>query len=156
VLSDGSIAIVRGQEYRVDWVSPDGVLTPSAKLPFDWQRLSDEDKVAVIDSAKAAFDKMRAAALTAGQNGGGPASVLGGGWGGGRVVMQVDAGGGPPPGGGRAAGVGTAAGGPQVTFISPSELPDYRPAFTQGSASADRDGNLWIRTTAVRKGAVAA
>ena len=40
-----------------------------------------------------------------------------------------------------------------MTFISPSELPDYRPAFTQGAARADLDGNLWIRTTAVRTGA---
>ncbi len=41
-----------------------------------------------------------------------------------------------------------------MTFISPSELPDYRPAFAQGAAQADLDGNLWIRTSAVRTGAV--
>ena len=28
----------------------------------------------------------------------------------------------------------------------PSELPDYRPAITAGSAKPDLDGNMWIRT----------
>lgn len=146
VVSDGSVAIVRGQEYRVDWISPDGTLTPSAKIPFDWQRLSDEDKVAVIDSAKAAFEKMRASAGTQGGPGAMAMST-------GRVTI-IAGGDGPMAMGARAGG--PAAGGPQVNFISPSELPDYRPAFTPGAASADLDGNLWIRTTAVRKGAVAA
>ena len=35
-------------------------------------------------------------------------------------------------------------------FVSPSELPDYRPAFMQNSVRADLDGNVWIRTTATR------
>src|SRR6185436_12943546 len=57
VLSDGSIAIVLGRDYHVDWVNPDGTLTVSPKLPFDWQRLSDDDKIALIDSSKAAMAK---------------------------------------------------------------------------------------------------
>jgi sugar lactone lactonase YvrE len=36
---------------------------------------------------------------------------------------------------------------PPLTFVSPSELPDYRPAFTPGSTRVDTDGNLWIRTS---------
>jgi sugar lactone lactonase YvrE len=32
-------------------------------------------------------------------------------------------------------------------MVSPSELPDYKPAFTPGSTRADADGNLWIRTS---------
>ena len=50
------------------------------------------------------------------------------------------------------------AGGPamQATFVSASDLPDYRPAFGQGGAvKADLDGNVWIRTTAHREGAIA-
>ena len=36
---------------------------------------------------------------------------------------------------------------PLVDFVDPSELPDYRPAFRQGAARGDADGNLWIRTS---------
>ena len=62
VLSDGSVAIVRGRDYHIDWINADGSTTTSAKLPFDWQRLTDEDKAAVIDSAKKAFDAAAASA----------------------------------------------------------------------------------------------
>ena len=36
---------------------------------------------------------------------------------------------------------------PPLTMIPANELPDYRPAFTSGSARGDLDGNLWVRTT---------
>jgi sugar lactone lactonase YvrE len=32
-------------------------------------------------------------------------------------------------------------------MVSPSELPDYKPAFAPGSTRADAEGNLWIRTS---------
>jgi hypothetical protein len=32
-----------------------------------------------------------------------------------------------------------------LAFVSPSELPDYRPAFSNGSVRADADGKLWVR-----------
>jgi len=147
VLSDGSIAIVRGRDYHVDFISADGKMAAAAKLPFDWQRLSDEDKIAVIDSAKASLEKARAlgaSAMTAGGGGNGQIIVSSfrmGGDGGG-----VDA---------KAAGVGAAGTAmPPINFTSPSELPDYRPAFGTGAARADRDGNLWIRTSASRAGAM--
>lgn len=144
VLADGSIAIVRGQDFRVDIVHPDGTLSSGAKIPFDWQRLTDDDKVAVIDSAKAAFESARSRAA----NGDGGGAGRGGGRGDGMVVMSFRTG----PGGGVRTGDG--GGLPPVTFISPSELPDYRPAFGINAASADLDGNLWVRTTARREGAV--
>ena len=34
---------------------------------------------------------------------------------------------------------------PQISFVPPSELPDYRPAFTTGSVRADAEGKLWVR-----------
>jgi hypothetical protein len=34
---------------------------------------------------------------------------------------------------------------PQVNFVSPSELPDYKPPFFVGAVRADAGGNLWIR-----------
>ncbi|HTR77775.1 MAG TPA: hypothetical protein VMH39_06680 [Gemmatimonadaceae bacterium] len=50
ILADGTVAIIRGQDYHIDWVSPDGLRTSSPKLPFQWHRLSDSEKVVIIDS----------------------------------------------------------------------------------------------------------
>ena len=36
---------------------------------------------------------------------------------------------------------------PQLNFVSPSELPDYKPPFGPGATRADAEGNLWIRTS---------
>jgi hypothetical protein len=148
VLSDGSIAIVRGQDYHVDFVNPDGSLTVSPKIPFDWQRLSDEDKTAIIDSAKTRMEKARAA--TAAGMPAEKAAAAGRGASEGMVVMSFSTGDGPRGGG---AGAGQVAG-PPLAFVSINEMPDYRPAFNTGAAKADGDGNLWIRTSAVRTGSV--
>jgi hypothetical protein len=145
VLSDGSIAILRGQDYHIDFVNPDGSLTVSPKIPFDWQRLSDEDKVAIIDSAKTRAEKARSAAVSAGGPGGD-----GGRGGGGTIVMNF--------GTGDGARTSSAGGGqvslPPLAFVSINEMPDYRPAFSQGAARGDIDGNVWVRTSAVRAGSV--
>src|SRR5258705_12882787 len=50
VLSDGSIGIVRGRDYHIDFIRPDGKRESAAKIPFEWRRLTDEDKVAFLDS----------------------------------------------------------------------------------------------------------
>lgn len=52
LMPDGTVAIVRGQDYHMDWLSPDGKLTSSPKMPFDWRRLPLEEKQAMIDSLK--------------------------------------------------------------------------------------------------------
>jgi len=36
---------------------------------------------------------------------------------------------------------------PPINMVTADQLPDYRPAFTAGSARGDLDGNLWVRTT---------
>ena len=142
VLSDGSIALVRGRDYHVDWVHPDGTRSSAPKMPFEWQRLSDEDKVAFIDSVKAARERMVASGGTQGFVMGGGAPGPGGGE---RVSITIAEGGarggGTPPRGG---GVQTTT--PRISFVEPSELPDYKPPFFAGSVRADMDGNLWIRT----------
>ncbi|MFL5527655.1 MAG: hypothetical protein ACJ79I_14635 [Gemmatimonadaceae bacterium] len=149
LLPDGTIALVRTKDYHIDWLNPDGTTTSSPKIPFQWERLSDEAKVAFIDSARVAIEKARAS----GQFGGGGQQI-------------VVTGGGPAPGGGArrdaapggnatitAVGPGGPAGAgpggqlPPVTLIAPSDLPDYKPAFAPGSTRADADGNLWIRTS---------
>ncbi len=53
LLPNGTIAFVRGQDYRVDYRAPNGAVTSSEKLPFPWVRLADDDKVRFADSAKA-------------------------------------------------------------------------------------------------------
>ncbi len=53
VLPDGVIAFVRGRDYRVEYRDGDGKITSSAKLPYPWQHLTDEDKQKLVDSVRA-------------------------------------------------------------------------------------------------------
>ncbi|AMW05237.1 hypothetical protein GEMMAAP_11315 [Gemmatimonas phototrophica] len=68
LLSDGTVAIMRVLDYHVDYYRPDGSHVASDKLPFDWKRISDEEKTKLVDSlatmAKIASERM-------GQNAGG-------------------------------------------------------------------------------------
>jgi hypothetical protein len=63
VLPDGTIAFVRGLDYRIEYLNPDGTVTSSAKLPFEWQRLTDEDKQRLVDSVKVAQQRSAATAF---------------------------------------------------------------------------------------------
>ncbi len=53
VLPDGTIALLRGRDYRVEWLHADGSITSSEKLPFPWVRLTDDDKTRFVDSTRA-------------------------------------------------------------------------------------------------------
>ena len=155
MLPDGSVAIVRGRDYHIDWVNADGTRSSSPKIPFEWRRLSDEDKVAFIDSVKAARERLGANAPMAMVPGGGPTFVAGApagapATGEQRVMIFGPGGAGGPPGAARG-GAERAAGGanvapPQMNFVPASELPDYQPPFFAGAVRADAQGNLWIRT----------
>ena len=57
VLSDGTVALVRAQDYRIEYLGPDGRWTSSPKLPYDWQRLTDEDKERMVDSVRTAQER---------------------------------------------------------------------------------------------------
>jgi len=153
MLPDGSVALIRGRDYHIDWVNADGSKTSSAKIPFEWQRLSDEDKVAFIDSVKAARERMGANAPMVATPGGGQQVVQGGGPppGAGMGEQRVMIFAGPPGGdGGRGRGNAPAAGmqmaPAQLKFVEPSELPDYKPVFLNGFVRSDLDGNVWVRT----------
>lgn len=147
VTSDGAVAIVRGRDYHVDRVNPDGSRSSSAKLPFDWKRMTDEDKEAFIDSLKAVRARQGPNApmpFVAGM-GGGPAAG-----GAPQIVTRMEMREGGPPGAGGApprSEVRMSSSAPNMEFVRASELPDYRPPFFAGAVRADRDGNLWIRTT---------
>ena len=145
VLSDGRIAIVRGRDYHVEFVDRDGNVDAAPKIPFEWKRLTDEEKVAFIDSVKAQTERAAAAGGSAASRVG---SNIGAAIGGGAPVVMTQtrvvaggAGGEPPMRG--APTVRAMAS--QVNYVSPSELPDYQPAFFGNQARGDMDGNLWVR-----------
>jgi hypothetical protein len=50
VLADGRVAIVRGRDYRIDWVVPGKRVERGPRISFPWQRVSDEEKALLIDS----------------------------------------------------------------------------------------------------------
>ncbi len=52
VMADGSVAFVRGVDYRVEFRAPDGTMTSGEKLPYPWMRMDDDAKARFADSAK--------------------------------------------------------------------------------------------------------
>ena len=147
VTSDGKVAIVRGKDYHIDWVSSEGTHSSSPKIPFDWKRLTDDDKVAFIDSVKA--QRERAAAANPNQ-GSQMAQAFGAAIGGSAgaaaapMVMRFETRGGPG-GGGAPSGMPQVMA-PTINMVSPSELPDYQPPFLATWVKPDADGNVWVRT----------
>ena len=161
VLADGSLAFVRGQDYHVDVIdAKSGEVTHGGKLPFDWKRLTDDDKLKLIDSARVANENAQKAAGTNGngtfQMDGPPGGGLPGGGAPGEVRVMVMSG---PGGGGGGATVGGAElggmgggrpmqmGAPKFEFPPLKEIADYYPAIRAGAAKADLEGNVWILTT---------
>ncbi|MEP6781573.1 MAG: hypothetical protein ABJC26_16865 [Gemmatimonadaceae bacterium] len=156
VLSDGTIAFVRGHDYHVDLLHPDGKITSTEKLPFDWKRLTDGEKQGLIDSARTAEDKRLADAKVAAANPNNKATADGGAAGGMEIRMVTmasgsAAGGGASFGGGGGmpmpAGAQSFSMTPTIEFVTLKEIADYYPAIRQGAAKADLDGNLWILPT---------
>jgi len=175
ILPDGTVALVRGGDFHIDFMDANGAITSAPKIPYEWQRLSDEDKVAYVDSARKAMEAQRASGQF-GVPGGGVVAVTGGraapGAGGAQaegaaasraagLAAGAAAGAALAPSPGASTGAGAAAGSPapgaardpfggvqvQLTFVAPTELPDYKPPFTTGATRVDADGNLWVRTT---------
>lgn len=155
VTSTGRLAVVRGRDYRIDWVGADGGVSSSGKIPFDWRRLTDEDKVTLIDSVKAQRERMAGQGPAAGN--GGSVVMFGGGGGGAptaaapaetRVQMTTTIRSGAD--GASSTTTSSSSLRANIQFVSPSELPDYQPPFFAGAVRADADGNVWIRTIPTR------
>jgi hypothetical protein len=174
VTADGAIAILRGREYRIDWINPDKSRTAGGRIPFNWKRLSDEVKVQIVDSINATRKKQHDERIaqwvqdsTDVANGkpitrpGGDAVGGRGAGGGGDVGVGGRGGVAVPP---AAMAMGTTmvtrvvdgemirmAGTPQRPAAPPlvpvSDVPDYMPAITTGAGTVlgDADNNLWIR-----------
>ncbi len=64
VLPDGTVAVVRGRDYRVEFINSAGVVTSSEKLPFPWVQLTAEDKIRMTDSIGVAGTRREASNFT--------------------------------------------------------------------------------------------
>jgi hypothetical protein len=154
LLSDGTIAFIKGADYSIHWVAPDGSRSTTGKVPYEWQRLDEEGKIALLDSARKVLEENRQRAQ-AQMAAGGPITIGPGGAVGAEVTtrMAVTGAAAPPARGGGDGGRGAAGPGgmrmelPPINMVNADQLPDYRPAFTAGSSRGDLEGNLWVRTT---------
>jgi hypothetical protein len=55
VLADGTLAVVRALDYRVEYLDTRaGTWTSGPKLPYPWQRMTDDDKQRLLDSVRTA------------------------------------------------------------------------------------------------------
>jgi hypothetical protein len=151
LLSDGTIAFVKGSDYSITWVDANGEKRSTGKVPYEWQRLDEDGKMALLDSARKALEEQRERAQ-AQMAAGGPITAFGpvGGGAAPEIAFRMGAAGGAAPparGGGAPGAAGARIELPPINMISADSLPDYRPAFTAGSARGDMEGNLWVRTT---------
>jgi hypothetical protein len=152
LLSDGTVAFIKGADYSITWVSPDGERRSTGKVPYEWQRLDEDGKHALLDSARKAMEEARERAMQQMAAGGTPTGMAAGAAPEMIVRMGVAGGGGgaPPARGGGPGAAGTQTTRiemPPINMVPADSLPDYRPAFTAGSSRGDMDGNLWVRTT---------
>jgi hypothetical protein len=54
VMTDGTVAIVHGRDYRIEWIKPDRSKSMSDPVSYPWQRLTAADKSRFVDSANTA------------------------------------------------------------------------------------------------------
>lgn len=164
VLTDGSVAMIRGIDYHIDWTKPDGSTMSTERLPFEWRHLDDSAKSVFVDSARVAMEKVREnAARTMRDNPGQMNRVMQEGAamvGAPMIAFRMEGGppggmrGGDAPRGRNEAGPGPGANFqvPPIKMVPPNELPDYAPPFNTGAARADMDGNVWVRTSIIVNG----
>jgi hypothetical protein len=162
MLPDGTIAVVRSVDYHMDWLGKDGKVTSTPKMPFDWKRITQEEKEQLLDSLKQAAAKRDAEAAAAGPVAVHSTTGRGGDGGSGDVHVSSRAtgaggAGGPPPAPGAA---GMPAGMPRFPFVTvdAADLPDYYPPIRAGMMRADPDGNVWLMpsTSTLSQGSILA
>ncbi len=56
VLPNGSLALIRGRDFHIDWIDQNGKRSSSGKIPFPWRKLTAAAKVAFMDSVRFATD----------------------------------------------------------------------------------------------------
>lgn len=142
ILTDGTVAFVRGADYHVDFVRPDGKRESGPKLPFDWKSIPESEKQRIRDSAKTAIDSIfDQAAAIGGIRAGNTAVAM-------AMEGMITRVGGtvptPAPPVRKAVPGEPVPGRLNLEIVPVSEMPDYYPPIRQGAAMADADGNLWI------------
>ncbi|MCC6241294.1 MAG: hypothetical protein IT353_00550 [Gemmatimonadaceae bacterium] len=147
VLTDGSVAFLRGQDYHMDRLSPSGAWQRGPRVPYEWRRLSEIDKQRVVDSARAAIARIGASVFAMQESG----ERVDGAWGStfslatGRPEQVPNSGTPPPPPAGAPAAARMSP--PRVEVVPVAEIGDYLPALRTGAARPDRAGNLWVLPT---------
>jgi hypothetical protein len=61
ILPNGALALIRGGDFHIDWVDPNGKRSSTGRVPFPWRTLSRAEKVAYMDSVRSAADSAAAA-----------------------------------------------------------------------------------------------
>ncbi|HTR79197.1 MAG TPA: hypothetical protein VMH39_13850, partial [Gemmatimonadaceae bacterium] len=52
LMDDGSVAVVRARDFHIDWIAPGGTCVATPRMPYQWHRLTDSEKVALLDSVR--------------------------------------------------------------------------------------------------------
>jgi hypothetical protein len=122
VLRDGTVAVVRGRDYHIDWFNRAGK-SSSPRLPFDWEKLDDARKQALIDSTVARWQSQYDGIMS-GRGGRGPIPGL----------------------------APLVAARPSMESL-PAYAPPLATLIGGGPpTSSDAEGNVWIRTTKIIDG----
>jgi hypothetical protein len=61
-LSDGTVAVLSVHDYHLEWWDPDGKRRSTPKMPFDWKRITDADRLRMIDSLRPELERVNSAA----------------------------------------------------------------------------------------------
>ncbi|MDP9278114.1 MAG: hypothetical protein M3P00_01705 [Gemmatimonadota bacterium] len=56
VLPNGSLALIRGRDFHIDWIDQNGKRSSGGKIAFPWRNLTENAKVAFMDSVRFATD----------------------------------------------------------------------------------------------------
>lgn len=134
VTTDGTLAIVRGQDYHIDWIAPDGRVTSTPKMAFDWRRMTDEEKQRLADSAVAYVRGVLdgAKARQASQPAPPPPRP-------GAITMSMIMM--PNQAEGSSVSMPTDA---TVAALPLSDMPDFFPPLRGGTVKSDLENNVWI------------
>ena len=163
VLSDGSIAVVFGVDYHVEVLQPNGKALPATTLPFETHTLTNAEKQAIVDSARAmqtaaASDEsspiFRLFEVTAGVQAAGQAGMINST--GGHIVIRQDSVSNTPSAPDAAVPARSSKLSAPVSFTPPplaiefvpmDEMNNTIPVFAAGAIKPDRDARAWILTT---------
>ena len=117
VMSDGSIAILRSREYRVEWIAGNGTRSTSDRIPYPWVSLTADDRARLLDS----IETVRKAKLD-------------------RANADVAA----ARAAGRSAGINSALAVPFDSRFIPDYRPAIRQAPAMLAFVGDADNNVWV------------